>query len=465
MFDAKTAFSRDKWVPYLQSLSKPYHKYGSFLPEQLELFEGIYEKLEKSERPVWIFTAPPASGKTHVICLLARALTDTSNHTAIVVPNNHLKEEFNEGRKDVYGDLPKVDVLSLSEYVRTNKQYDFVLVDEAHNLKSFLELDTNIVRRVDLTRKDKAYYALSSRYLPYGKEFVARQLSFPSTADMLKILAHVPKLRRQLSPVLRDPTSWLCFIYIWKNLDLCSLKFVNANGICKLRFPKKHLLLFTATPLSDTELGFYCGIPSDAIERACVVKPSSTVSEKQRVCISVEENLPFEDKMTLIRRLVQESNTRTLILFNNVVSCQKTHENLKDLRNIFMIPSYSKDRPTILKAFLNADCGVLLTSSTVFWEGITIKNLRLLVIVEPPYPRPRLIELMRRKVTDGRTDMRRRLLQGLGRISRRKGESGIVITLFDPIIANSESVRKEFRKMKADECSRVIHELLTKNVQ
>jgi Rad3-related DNA helicase len=213
--------------------------------------------------------------------------------------------------------------------------------------------------------------------------------------------------------------------------------------------------------LSDAELDFYCGIPSDAIERACIVKPASAVSEKHRVCISVEENLQFEDKMVLVRKLVQESKTRTLVLFNNVVSCQKAQENLKDLRNIFNIPSYAKDRPTILKAFLNADHGVLLTSSTVFWEGITIKNLRLLIIVEPPFPRPRLIELMRRKVTDGRIDMRRRLLQGLGRVGRRKGESGVVITLFDPRIANSEPIRKEFRKMRADECSRAIHELLT----
>lgn len=101
-----------------------------------------------------------------------------------------------------------------------------------------------------------------------------------------------------------------------------------------------------------------------------------------------------------------------------------------------------------------------MTSSTVFWEGITIRNLKLLIIAEPPFPRPRLIELVKKKVTDGRLDMRRRLLQGLGRIGRKRGEFGVIITLFDPNIANEESVKREFRKMGAEKCLHGLHNLL-----
>ena len=461
MCSPKEGLSRDKWLSRLQELSKPYHDYGSFLPEQLGLLEEIYEKLRKSKRPVWVFSAPPASGKTHVMCLLARTLAEAHYSTAIVVPNNYLKEEFEEGRLEVNGDLPKVDLLSLSGYLRTDKPYDFVLVDEAHNLKSFLELDINIVKSLDMTERDEPYGVLSSRYLPSEKEFAAQQLSFSSTTDILNMLKRIPKFKRQLVSVLREPTSWLCFIYIWKNLNQCSLKFVHASGLCKLKLPKKHLLLFTATPLSDEELDFYCGIPSDAIERALDVKPASAGTEKQRVCMFIKEKFSFENKIAFVKELVRESNARTLVLFNNVANCQKAFEILSnDISNIFVIPSYARDRPAILKSFLGVDCGVLLTSSSVFWEGITIKKLRLLIIVDPPFPRPRLIELMKRRATDGRMDMSRRLLQGVGRVGRKRGEFGVVITLFDPSIANKEPVRREFRKMQAKKCSGMLHRLI-----
>lgn len=345
MCDLKANSPRDSWFYHLQELSKPYRKYGSFLPEQHRLLEEVYSKLGKSEKPVWIFVAPPASGKTHVMCLLARILAESQYSTAIVVPNNYLKEEFDEGRLEVYGDLPRVDILSLSGYLRTDKPYDFVLVDEAHNLKSFLELDTRIVKNIDITKVDESYDVLLSRYLPSGKEFVAQQLSFSSTADTLNMLKGVPKFRKRLASVLRDPTSWLCFIYVWRNLDVCSLRFVHSTGgLCEFKLPRKHLLLFTATPLSNEELNFYCGIPNEAIERACVIKPASTLPEKRRVCAYVEENFTLENKIAFIEKLVRTSNTRTLVLFNNIANCQKTFKSLSsDMTNVFLIPSHSRD--------------------------------------------------------------------------------------------------------------------------
>jgi Rad3-related DNA helicase len=127
-----------------------------------------------------------------------------------------------------------------------------------------------------------------------------------------------------------------------------------------------------------------------------------------------------------------------------------------------MISGSVSDRSDVMKAYLNSERGILFTSSTVFWEGITIRNLRLLIIPEPPFPRPRLLELIRRKVTDSRIDMSRRFLQGIGRIGRKKGEFGLVVVLFDPCIVRKDATMPKFRKLDAKKCLQVIHGLLEK---
>lgn len=426
--------SKKQWFSKLEELSTPFQKYGSFLPEQRKLLEEVYDKLATSQKPVLIFVAPPASGKTHAICLIARTFQEKAYNTAVLVPNNYLKEEYQKAQYDVCGQLEDIDFLNIFEYLKTTKQYDFVLADEAHNLKTFLELDARIVRTIELTERDDLFFDITSRYLPPNKSFIAKQLSFNSARDLLDDLGKIPKVSKRLKVIIQNPTSWTSFIYIWGKSKHCSIKFVQSSDfLCRLKLPIERILMFSASPLSDQELQFYCGIPVQNIERATPIKPTADWRKKQSVYFSVIDELDSNDKITFLEELIRETKTRTLILFNNFHNCKKTYKNLdKIFDNITMVPPASlRSNLRLFNDYLRFREGVLLTASTVFWEGITIDGLKLVVITDPPYPRPTLVDLVKSKRNHGKADITRRLQQGLGRIARRQGEYGIGILLFD----------------------------------
>jgi Rad3-related DNA helicase len=437
------------WITHLQELSIPFQKYGSFLPEQRELIDRVYQKMEHSEKKVWIFDAPPASGKTHVICLLSRVFRESGQTIAIVVPSNYLQEDFRNACSDICGGLPDIDIMNLHEYLVTDKQYDYVMVDEAHNLKSFLEFEGQAVKNLNFSLSDDFYLNFAARYLSSGRNFVAQQVSFASVKDMLDSLKREPKFKVKLQNILDNPTSWRCFVYIWKELNVCTLKFVQLDDLCTFKLPSKHLLLFSATQLSDEELNFYCGIPSEIIDRAEPVKSSAEWRNEQRLCISVKDSLSDADKLVLLKALIKESNSRTLVLFNNFAKCKKAFKEIKkNSKSAFLLPNRAPKTPEAYTSFLNQPNGVLFTSSTVFWEGITIKDLKLLVVIDPPFPRPRFIELLKGRPSNGKVDMARRLEQGLGRIGRKKGDSGIAILCFDLNKVGGSTFRNMFPKLK-----------------
>src|SRR3990172_11355406 len=110
MYDNKIS-KKDMWFSRLEELSLPFQKYGSFLPEQLQLLERVHDKIENSKKSVWIFDSPPSSGKTHAICLLSKVFMELNNKTATIVPSNYLKEDFKKACFDVRGGLPDIDII------------------------------------------------------------------------------------------------------------------------------------------------------------------------------------------------------------------------------------------------------------------------------------------------------------------------------------------------------------------
>src|SRR5213593_2675516 len=112
--------TKSRWLETIKTLSK----HGSLLPTQIELLERVYDSIRSQEKKVCVFVAPPASGKTHVICLLAAYLSQ-SGAVAIVVPSNYLKSEFESEFKSVSSTDPKVDIMNISEFLRNNTDYDF----------------------------------------------------------------------------------------------------------------------------------------------------------------------------------------------------------------------------------------------------------------------------------------------------------------------------------------------------
>jgi len=130
--------NKKDWITSLESISKVHEKFGSFLPTQLELLKKSYDFLLEPQKPVITFTAPPASGKTHVITLVGNYLNSIGKATCIVVPNGELKNDFREQKTKIKstGNLPLI--LSVAEYVRVRSKFNIALIDEAHNLQNTL---------------------------------------------------------------------------------------------------------------------------------------------------------------------------------------------------------------------------------------------------------------------------------------------------------------------------------------
>jgi len=393
------------------------------LPEQEKLLSKVYERFQVSKKQIWTFSSPPSSGKTHVIALLAQFLSE-ENAVSVVVPNDYIKQQFHKQESLIMGNLDGVDILNLMEYLRTKKAHDFVLVDEAHNLKSSLELNPNLVKAFELSPEDELCQDLQSRLLPAGKKFLAKQLSFTSGKEALDHLC-ASKYRKLASKISEDPTFWKCFVYVYRE-GKSRLLFVR-SPLCSFKTPSKVMMLFSATPLSADELFFYCGLYKEAIEETCVIEG---VSRGKRAFFSIPDSLSFNSKIDLLSNILKKNSCRTLVLFNNSMGCEKAYNKMFiPNRGLFCIKTRMKAREDIYRDFMRSEKGVLFTSSQVFWEGITIEDLRLVVFFDPPYPRPHLLDLRKGRKVYGKRDLVRRLNQGMGRIGRKDG--GIGVLLFD----------------------------------
>ncbi len=414
---------KDQWLERVGALSR----YGSLLFPQVELLGRVYDGLQDSRKKVGVFVAPPSSGKTHVICLLATYLA-SSNKVAIVVPSNYLKEEFREEFRNIRSKPDGIDILSLFEFLRGNELYDFVLVDESHNIRSFIELDTSVVRSVTITAAEEISQELEALYLPAGRGFSAQQISFVSAASLLASLKGT-KHAAYLQPVLRSPTSWMYFVYAWRNPLAFLLKAINTTNLSGFRIPKTGLLLFSATPLSNDELQFYCGIDPNLIRRSPAVNTPDSPVQTSSLYLSIQDKLTAAERLNLLRRFLKETGVRTLLLLNNSNQVNALARNLKR-RRLFVVTGRHEDRMRSFRDFQAQAGAVLLTSSTVFWEGITIRGLRLLIIPEPPFPRPPLLDLRRKRITNLTAEIERRLQQGVGRVGRRPEDAGVCVLFF-----------------------------------
>jgi Rad3-related DNA helicase len=188
-------------------------------------------------------------------------------------------------------------------------------------------------------------------------------------------------------------------------------------------------LLFSATTLSNEELQFYCGIEPSLIQRAMPVSPAPSLAQTSSLYLSTRDQLNASQKLRIVRRLLRETRVRTLILVNNANHVKELARHLGKKRLVAATGPHMQ-RMKDFRQFMARKTAILLTSSSVFWEGITIKGVRLLIISEPPFPRPPLLDLHRKQVTDGRPEIERRLEQGVGRIARRPEDKAVCILLF-----------------------------------
>lgn len=418
-----------QWMTNAKELSKVFKKYGDFLPEQKELLKRIHGGSFNNSKQVSTFMSPTGTGKTHAICIAAKILQDTDNSIAIVTPSNYLKQEFIDAKKEVFGIMDKVEIMNLAEYTSSDKIFDYVLIDEAHNLKSFIELDNKMVKNIAIKLGTDIYEDLIDQ-IPPSKSFIAKQISHLNAKEFLKKMQYVSEIKTQVKEILNDATAWKTFVYVGRNYPENYIRFIKSEGQTDFKKAKKQLMLFSATNLSDNELSFYCGINKNEVLRTEPVKRVTKIDKSQREYLGLKEEISDSSKVEFVKTIIEKVKTRTLVLFANSYSCNKFYSQVKNNSRIFCIPNEFDHNREKFEKFLKKEDGILFTSSSIFWEGITIKNLKLLIIMDPPFPHPNLLDLSTGNSTNGTKIVKSRLEQGAGRIGRRKGERGVGVFLF-----------------------------------
>lgn len=422
------------------------------------LFQKVYKMMSDGTAKVVSFTAPPASGKTHVIALCASDLHNRGISTCIVAPSNEIKYEFAAELGQVDSNTATiVPVYTLGAYRRIRYRFDLVLIDEAHNLRSAMELDKDVVKTIHLEKGDLLYDYVTTGFKQTG-DYTTKELSMEQASDILKKIQNT-EYRKEAGYVLRSLSQWRSFCTIFDNT--CDLKFLSADPQKRSLMPNGRMFLFSATSLSKDELEFYCGIPKNSVR--IVGRATKEFALKKNISYCSVKCKSDPDKKEFVISLSKAFKMPALILLNNNSSCLDWKKELSGKLRHRVVTINSgldyKTRLRIYKRFVHRPDQILLTSSSAFWEGITIKNLRLLIIPNMPFPQPTILEISMRRHTDYRKIARRRLVQGIGRIGRLPAERGFCLLLFSPTKMNGSFEVKTKSQAKAS-----ISNILVKDV-
>ncbi len=430
-FSTSSISNFKQWLTELERCSKKYQKYGSLKPTQVQLLEQVFTNIISNKYKVVSYTAPPSSGKTHVIALCSSYLCKNGFDTCIVTPNGELKSDFAKEMLEVdVGIKLSIPIESISSYRKKKENFDYVFVDEAHNLRSSIEIDESIVKTFHFEEGEELFDFVTSGV--DQKNYVVRELGIESSSEILHKMLEIEPFKKDARNLLRKLTQWRAF-YIGYQKS-CSLRFLLVDPQKRSILPKGRLFLFSATRLEERELTFYCNIPPD-----CLI----TIGEKKTRFVP-KENIHYsflhlennDAKIAASFALLNMARVRTLILLNNNCNCLlwKNALNKKFADRLTVVQSGLTylERMKAFKTFDEGDAKILVTSSNVYWEGITIKNLKLLIIPYNPFPQPSIIELSERKNPDYQKIANRRLVQGIGRIGRKPEETGLCVLLFRP---------------------------------
>lgn len=157
----------------------------------------------------------------------------------------------------------------------------------------------------------------------------------------------------------------------------------------------------------------------------------------------------IEKGLELIKKLVDITRGKTLILFTSKTDMRAVYDGLLQFRlpyKLIIQEGNAKQKETLDKFRSNTDSILLGTGS--YWEGINIEGeaLSQVIIFRLPFPTPDpIIDYKTSQVSDGLMDvlvpeMIIKLKQGIGRLIRSEEDRGIV-SIIDSRVGNTETNR------------------------
>ena len=286
-----------------------------------------------------------------------------------------------------------------------------------------------IVKTIHIARESSLYKILLHRIEQTG--LIAKELNTESAHDTLTTLRKYGDFSG-LAKILGTLTEWRTFLFqTEQGLDI---KFLSTNPQRRDLIPKKRLLLFSATPLDEKELQFYCNInPASTRVFSKITHSNEHMTNVDYLFVDCATEL---EKTRLVSSALTGLKITTLLLLNNNKECLKwsrvlSHQHERRVITIRSHVSYST-RVQQYQKFAGSKNGILVTSSSVFWEGINISGLRIVIIPNPPYPQPTLLEVASGVHPPYEAVVRRRLTQGAGRVGREPNLPCVSVLLFKP---------------------------------
>lgn len=419
------------WFLRLSGNSGIVAKGGKLLPKQVLLIGRIYRFLATESKRILFLSAPPASGKTHVICLVSADLAAFGVRTAVVVPSSELLHDFYQGLKSI-SHTPNlgIDILTMQAFLQVREDYEIALIDEAHNVRSGFELNQSIYRVLDISDLTPLVDSIVHDRKIRGMRVVTKIIDGEDKESLLKIVYSEMRYK-WLKSIYRSRSKWI--VAISSSPTQTILYMLIADPYQRRITANASTVLISATPLDDDELELYCGIEPTEVCRSHIPVEADSVSSS--FYFAPNKRIEFAYGIELVCKLLAARSVRTLILLNRPVTYRRWFEHLEDngfgTRMVGIVGGEGgKARLRKFSEFMSNEDSILLTNSTVFWEGINIKDLRLLIIAEEPNPRPNLIDVYNgRSWVSGRI-MRSRMIQGVGRIGRMSEDDGICLILF-----------------------------------
>jgi Rad3-related DNA helicase len=214
----------------------------------------------------------------------------------------------------------------------------------------------------------------------------------------------------------------------------------DIDAFIKKRFEKSRVIFATATPGDVIKHASTCSL-REYQEDDLRVTPSRDVIYPeienwfQQLSILVVNNIgdtrqstPFDEAIDLTTKILTTRPERALVLFKNYRDQRKANDRLANIftkDKLFFIDSTIQDSDFV-EDLANKSQISLASASSTLWEGINIQDLRIAVVVTPPFIRP---PVGKKQTYPDERRMLVRLQQGIGRIIRRPTDSGVAVLM------------------------------------
>jgi Rad3-related DNA helicase len=264
--------------------------------------------------------------------------------------------------------------------------------------------------------------------------------------------------------------------------DYDSSELISKNDqfvdfIVRHRFDKSRVIFATATPGEANTHASACTLRSYDDSTLKVTPRSDSSYAKienwfDKLSIIVVDDIgdtrqtnAFEKAMSLLVETLRARTERGLVLFKNYRDQHRANQLLSKIfpqSKLFFFDNSMDDTDALEKLASQSQISLASASSTL-WEGINIRDLRMAILVSPPFNRPQVGQRMNYQFFEQK--MLVRLQQGIGRIIRGPLDWGVALLLDDRFLqyvrrkSFSQRLGKRVEVLKSNQVTSRVNDL------